>query len=177
MKKIEKIELLIAVILIVIFGGILIYSKIAVKKSESLQIDKTVKSLQNENRFFSIDSSISKYVTAVSNKDTNSIMKLLSKSYINKNNITENNVFNIIESYSEYTKSNTREVYQIKSYNNIYYYYSKVKLEEETFDSTTYLKTVYFKVMIDENKLVFNIEPISETIYLNKIKGATDEEQ
>ncbi len=174
MNKTEKVEITIVVILIVFFCGTLIYSKVVQKNVDDNKIDTTVFALNDVNRFFSIDSSISKYVSYVSNKDVDNIIKVLDKNYKENNNISSSNVFDFVGNYNIGYISSTREIYQVSSNNNIYKYYAKVRLLEETFDSSTFIDNAYFEVTINENELTFAIAPISEIVYMNKIKEATN---
>ena len=169
MKKVEKIELSIVVIFIIIFVGTFIYTKMTEKKTEDQQIDTTVIALADVNRFFTIDSAISKYFSYITSKDDASILTILDSDYIKRNNITASNVYDFVGEYDANISSNLEEAYQISSYNNIYKYYVKVVLRLETLYDSTLQEYVYYIVTINENELTFAMEPISEIIYSNKI--------
>ena len=169
MKKVEKIELSIVVIFIIIFVGSFIYMKFTEKKTEDQQIDTTVIALADVNRFFTIDSAISKYFSYITSKDDASILTILDSDYIKRNNITASNVYDFVGGYDANISSNLEEAYQISSYNNIYKYYVKVVLRLETLYDSTLQEYVYYIVTINENELTFAMEPISEIIYSNKI--------
>ena len=64
-----------------------------------------------------------------------------------------------------------RKYYPFSHYNNIYKYYVKVVLSEETLYESNIQEYNYLIVTIDENTLTFAIEPISELVYNEKIKG------
>lgn len=170
MNKTERIELIIAVTLIIIFGATLIYARSINREVEEEIIDNTVSPVKDVNRYFTIDSAISKYVSYVASEDTSSIIKTLNNEYINNNKITEDNLFDYIKTYGPNYRSNTREIYQISSYNNIYKYYAKVRISDELMDSNTIIGFDYFEITIDEESLTFAIEPISEIVYQNKIE-------
>lgn len=169
MKKVEKIELSIVVIFIIIFVGSFIYMKFTENKTEDQQIDTNVIALVDVNRFFTIDSAISKYFSYVTSKNSESILKILDEDYVSRNNITNDNIYNFVGNYDTNISSGLEEAYQISSYNNIYKYYVKVVLKLETLYDSTLQEYVYYIVTINENELTFAIEPISETMYLNKI--------
>ena len=170
MNKTEKIEIVIIVLLVLVFGGTLIYSKIVNNKVEEERIDETVSIVTDRNRFYTIDSVISKYIISLSFKNSSNVIKMLDNDYIELNNLTENNVLNILESIPENVNSSTREVYQVREYNNIYKYYTKARLMVEDYYSSTFLKNTYFEITINENNLTFAVTPINEMTYLNKIK-------
>ena len=167
MNKTTKIEVVIIILLIAIFGISFIYAKTTERRAEDETIDTTVTALSDVNRFFTIDSAISKYFSYVTSKNSESILKILDEDYIERNNITSSNIYNFVGNYEANIKTSLEEAYQFSSYNNIYKYYVKVALKLETL----YL---YYIVTINENELTFAIEPISETIYLNKIEEGTD---
>ena len=169
MKKVEKIELSIVVIFIIIFVGSFIYMKFTENKTEDQQIDTTVIALVDVNRFFTIDSAISKYFSYVTSKNSESILKILDEDYVSRNNITNDNIYNFVGNYDTNISSSLEEAYQISSYNNIYKYYVKVVLRLETLYDSTLQEYVYYIVTINENELTFAMEPISEIIYSNKI--------
>ena len=169
MKKVEKIELSIVIIFIIILVSTFIYTKMIEKKTEDQQINTSVTALADVNRFFTIDSAISKYFSYVTSKNSESILKILSADYVSRNNITNDNIYNFVGNYDTNISSSLEEAYQFSSYNNIYKYYVKVVLRLETLYDSTFQEYVYYIVTINENELTFAIEPISETMYLNKI--------
>lgn len=176
MNKTEKFEVIIIIILIAVFGGTLIYARGVDKEVREEAIDSTVTPLKEVNRYFSIDSAISKYVSYVVSKDMSSIMKVLNKDFVTDNQITEENIFDYITEYGSNYRSNTREIYQVSSYNNIYKYYAKVRISEENLYNSNIVGYNYFEVTIDEDNLTFALEPISEIMYQEKIEEATSNE-
>ena len=168
MNKTTKIEVVIIILLIAVFGISFIYAKTTEGKADEETIDTTVTALSDVNRFFTIDSAISKYFSYVTSKNSESILKILDEDYIERNNITSSNIYNFVGNYDANIKISLEEAYQISSYNNIYKYYVKVGLKLETLYD-------YYIVTINENELTFAVEPISETLYLNKIEeGASN---
>ena len=175
MNKTTKIEVVIIIILIAVFGISFIYAKTTEGKADEETIDTTVTALSDVNRFFTIDSAISKYFSYVTSKNSESILKILDEDYIERNNITSSNIYRFVGNYNSNIKSNLEEAYQISSYNNIYKYYVKIGLKLETLYDSTLQEYAYYIVTINENELTFAVEPISETLYLNKIEeGASN---
>ena len=175
MNKTTKTEIVIIILLITVFAISFIYAKTTEGKADEETIDTTVTALSDVNRFFTIDSAISKYFSYVTAKNSESILKILDEDYIERNNITSSNIYNFVGNYDANIKTSLEEAYQISSYNNIYKYYVKVGLKLETLYDSTLQGYVYYIVTINENELTFAIEPISETIYLNKIEeGASN---
>lgn len=172
MKKTAKIEIVICIILILVFGGTTIYSNIAKKEAEENKIDTTVFALNDINRYLTIDSSVSKYISYVSSKNNDYTYQVLDKNYLEDNNITTANIFNKIEFYDPNYRGSAKEIYQISSYQNIYKYYVKEQISNETLDTIEFVRYDYFCITLDESNLTFSIMPITENEYNTKIGGA-----
>ena len=172
MNKTSKIELSIVILLVVIFCGSFIYMKSmeVMKANESINTD--VVALADVNRFFTIDSAISKYFSYITLKDGESLLSILDEDYISRNNITTANIYQFVGNYNSNIKTSLEEAYRVSSYKNIYKYYTKVVLNEETLYDSTLQGYNYYIVTINENELTYAIEPISEIIYNNKVKGS-----
>ena len=170
MNKTTKIEVVIIILLIAVFGISFIYAKTIEGKASDETIDTTVVALSDVNRFFTIDSAISKYFSYVTSKNSTSLLKILDEDYIKRNNITPSNIYNFVGNYDSNIRASLKEAYQVSSYDNIYKYYVKVALKLETLYESTLQEYVYYIVTINENELTFAVEPVSETFYLNKIE-------
>ena len=172
MKKMKKSEIIIIIILLLV---IIIAPFFPLFKKEELNeknsIDISVMILKNENRFITIDSIVNTFVSNVKYRNIEALMSILYKMYIEEEKINNSNVLDVLETYDELYISDVREVYQIKEFNNIYVYYVKAKLVEEEFDSfyQTFIKTVYYRVTINENTLTFAIAPIDGDEYMDKV--------
>ena len=171
MNKTSKIELSIVILLVVIFCGSFIYMKSMEVMKDNESINTDVVALADVNRFFTIDSAISKYFSYITLKDGESLLSILDEDYISRNNITTANIYQFVGNYNSNIKTSLEEAYRVSSYKNIYKYYTKVVLNEETLYDSTLQGYNYYIVTINENELTYAIEPISEIIYNNKVKG------
>lgn len=172
MNKTSKIELSIVILLVVIFCGSFIYMKSMEVMKDNESINTDVVALADVNRFFTIDSAISKYFSYITLKDGESLLSILDEDYISRNNITTANIYQFVGNYNSNIKTSLEEAYRVSSYENIYKYYTKVALKEETLYDSTLQGYNYYIVTINENELTYAIEPISEIIYNNKVKGS-----
>ncbi len=175
MNKTAKIEMIISIILIVIFGSLLIYVSVTRSDDDDL-IDTTVSALSDVNRFFTIDSAIAKYFSYVTSQDSDSLLKILDEDYIERNNITSSNIYDFVGSYDTNIKTSLIEAYQVSSYDNIYKYYVKVALKLETIYSSTLQEYTYYIITINENELTYAIEPIYESLYSSKIEEVIEDD-
>ena len=174
MNKTTKTEIVIIILLITVFAISFIYAKVTESRASEERIDTTVTAISDVNRFFTIDSAISKYFSFVTSKNSTSLLKILDEDYIKRNNITSSNIYNFVGNYDSNIRASLEEAYQVNSYNNIYKYYVKVALKLETLYDSTLQEYVYYIVTINENELTFGIEPISESIYLKRVEEATN---
>ena len=172
MNKTSKIELSIVILLVVIFCGSFIYMKSMEVMKDNESINTDVVALADVNRFFTIDSAISKYFSYITLKDGESLLSILDEDYISRNNIITANIYQFVGNYNSNIKTSLEEAYRVSSYKNIYKYYTKVVLNEETLYDSTLQGYNYYIVTINENELTYAIEPISEIIYNNKVKGS-----
>ncbi len=139
-------------------------------------IDNSVIVLDDSNRYLTITSAINKYNTSIKYEETEELLLMLDKIYVKENKIDSKNVLDKIDKFESNFIVNVREVYQVRTYNNIYIYYVKAKLLETSYNSLVdrYIRDIYYKVTINENSLAFAIAPLEEKDYVGKI-GEKDE--
>lgn len=86
------------------------------------------------------------------------IYDLLSENYINKNNITKNNVYSYVENITEYVNFCMLDAKVIKNDNiNQYIIYGFIESAENEF-----ITNKYYIINLDENNNIFSVEPISK---------------
>ena len=172
MKKIKKSEL---IIIIVLCEVMIIATILSLLKKEELNtensIDISVLPVKNENRYMIIESIVDTFVSYVKYRNVDGLMSILDKKYVEKEDINSSNVLDLLETYDELYVVDVREINQIMEYDNIYIYYIKAQLAEEEYSSynQTFIKTVYYQVTINENKLTFAISPLDSDEYIEKV--------
>jgi len=86
------------------------------------------------------------------------IYDLLSENYINKNNITKNNVYSYVENITENVNFCMLDAKVIKNDNiNQYIIYGFIESAENEF-----ITNKYYIINLDENNNIFSVEPISK---------------
>ena len=108
---------------------------------------KVVKKVESASAYFTVQSCINKYISYVSSKNTDSILKTIDSEYIIKNNITEENVLEKVEQISVGTIFEANKMYEeeIDSDNKIYYVLGTLKqdgLENYTIIDNNFCITV-----------------------------------
>ena len=96
------------------------------------------------------------------------ILNLLSKKYINENNITSSNVYDIIETTKENKIVLPIEIIKIYEEENISSY--KVKIITADINNKSDSNEEYYVISIDSNNSTFNIEPIKTSKDLDNYK-------
>lgn len=134
-------------------------------------IDNSVIMLDDSNRYLTITSALNKYNTSIKYEEKEELLLMLDKIYVKENKIDSENVLDKIDTFESNFIINVREVYQVRTYNNIYIYYVKAKLLETNYNSLVdrYIRDVYYKVTINENTIAFAIAPLEEKDYISKI--------
>lgn len=101
------------------------------KNTEFGKINK----LENIDTFFTVLSCINDYMQFNTQKDSQNIYNLLSTEYINKNNITVNNVIQKIKTHDIGTTFMAKEIYEYNNNANISTYFIYGKVIEDNFEN------------------------------------------
>lgn len=101
------------------------------KNTEFGKINK----LENIDTFFTVLSCVNDYMQYNTQKDSQNIYNLLSTEYINKNNITVNNVIQKIKIYDIGTTFMAKEIYEYNNNANVSTYFIYGKVIEDNFEN------------------------------------------
>lgn len=167
MKRISKddIRTLIVVLLVCIICVILVL--ILNIKSNT---DK-MKEVTEYNTFFSVVNHINNYITNISSMQNKKVYDLLDKEYKIQNNLTENNIFDIIETYEENISVKVTKMEYVKVKKG-YVYYVKANLIQNLLDNTKLMKENFKIIVITdfENNTV-SIYPVDNNDYKKIVNG------
>lgn len=155
---------IVCVCAICVFIGIIFSRKSNIEKLEHV----------NEyNVFYSNIKYINNYINKIANSDSNAIYNLLDKKYIENNNITVDNVFENITSYSILSSFKATDMYFVQVKDN-FIYYIEGKIYEDTYEDRILIDDNYSIVLItDNNNLSYSIYPVYNNNYkkiINNIK-------
>ena len=131
-----------------------------------------LKPVDEYNVFFSNVNYINDYIGYIGNKDNVGVYNLLDKKYIEKNNITYDNVFDKIKYYSSDSllKATNMSYFQI---GKNFVYYIEGKIYRNTYDEQILIDDNFsIIVMTDYNNLSFSLYPIDDNYkdIINNIK-------
>ena len=163
-KKDNYILLIIVIIILVSLLGIIYFSD----KDKTLDDNnsKVIYKLVNDySRFFTVNSCVYKYISYLSSKNTNSLLKVLDKEYIDSNNINENNIFDVLPNISGNYSFVSKKMYYNQVSDNYYIYYVYGYTEEDITDEIGHKEYYYFKVNFDQKNNTFSIVPIDSTFF------------
>lgn len=121
------------------------------------------------NTFFTVTSYINDYINNISNQDSSSLYDVLYSDYIDKKNITLNNIYNNIEEYPINSSVKVIKMEYVKLKND-YIYYVEGKVNQITFDGKQEIDNNFKVVVItDFDTLSFAIYPLQEKDNYKKI--------
>lgn len=181
MNQIKKIIIILIILIIAILICIwLINKKITnpnyVGKNQNIEQDisndfiKTVGLVDDYTTFFSVEKMLNNYIKVVRSSNPNDIYNLLDKEYTLQQNITAENVLDVIKDQLEYNSNvRIRTIYGSENINNAeYYVYCMLEKEHQGIES-------YLGLYIDKQNLTYSIEIINKEIFEQKIKTTGSE--
>lgn len=114
------------------------------------------------NTFFTVTSYVNDYINNISNQDSSSLYDVLYSDYIDKKNITLNNIYDNIEKYPINSSVKVTKMEYVKVKND-YIYYVEGKVNQITFDGKQEIDNNFKVVVItDFDTLSFAIYPLQE---------------
>lgn len=159
-------------ILLIIIIGILVsvLGLLYLNKTESNNDDKEeIKYylLNDYSRFFTINSCINKYVTSLQYNKYDNVLKLLDKDYVEKNNISSDNVVDFVDNLDGNYNYITKKVFYTELSEKVINYYVKGYLVSDELDNISNDKIdKYYIVKFDLNNNLFSITPIDGNKYM-----------
>lgn len=131
--------------------------------SSSNLINKEISLLTVEDEYLKIQNTINDYYTKLSIKDNAGLYKILENSYILENNITANNVTDVIYSNYETVNYTAKEIYYNKNSSVTYYFVNGYVFNQTIMeDDFSYEKSVNYMIIVKNSYYV--IRPLSNQI-------------
>lgn len=131
-----------------------------------IEEDKKYENLENVNSstaYFTVQSCVNQYISYVCNKDIEAILVLLDSNYLEKNNITKENVLDQIGEIPENGAFEAEKMYMEKIDENANKYYVLGTLKQDNFEQENVLNDK-FSIIINMNldDMVFSVEPLKD---------------
>lgn len=155
----DDLKTLIVVILVcTIFASIVLVVNI---KSNSEKLE----AVNEYNTFFSTTKYVNSYLNYLSNGDSQAVYNLLFDKYIEKYNITEDNVLSKLNKYPKDISIRVKQMEYVKVKNN-YIYYINGKIIENGYDYEKVIEENFEIIAINDfNNLSVALYPINDTNY------------
>jgi len=167
MNKEERNKKILAIVIIIAVVFLGIY-KIFFEKNivEEEKIDtKTISVLKDNSRFFTVSSCVSKYISYLSEKNTENLLILLSNEYKTNNSINSNNLYNYVGIMDGNKTFSPKKMFEQRISKTIYKYYVSGFIEEDLMESISSDQPYYLIVILDESNMTFAIEPYDGSLF------------
>lgn len=165
-------------VLFIVFVGLfitslIIYNMYNNKELESNEVNNQKYILLSDySRFFTVNSCINKYIVYLQSKDVDSLLKVLDKDYVGKNNINSNNIFNYLGSIDGNNSFVSKKIFYEEISDQYVKYYVYGYISKETIDNLNVEKTdKYYIVTFDLDNQLFSIMPYSGEVFLEDNDG------
>jgi len=126
---------------------------------------ETISVVQNNSKFYTVSSCVSKYLNYLYNSETDKLLILLSNDFKTKNSVNSNNLYNYIGTIDNIKTFNPLKIYQQRISKSVYKYYVKGYTQEEIMDTFTPKEDFYIIVILDEKNMTFEIEPYDGNMF------------
>ena len=121
--------------------------------------------LNDYNEFFTVNSSIFKFIGYLQNKDYDNVLKILDSDYKTNNNINLNNITSFVENLEgNHTFSSKKIYYEILDDNHTKYYVHGY-LTKDIIDGYSERLDRYYIVIFNTKDRIFSIIPSDEINY------------
>ena len=129
------------------------------------QIEKIKPTMINsENTYFTVNKCVEDYLSMLEASQGDVLYEYLNEDYINKNNLSKNDIIEKLVKYNNYDGYVSEEAYELNGeVNSIYFIKGKIDLKE-----------VFFEVTIDYTNSTFDIMPVENEEYNNDINTGVD---
>jgi len=167
----KRYKLLIILILLFLFSIVIYNIRFNDNKEEIVDNKNKINLLNDYSRFFTVNSSVYKYITYLQSKNVDSIVKVLDEDYKVKNNINTDNALDYVEKLDGTYSFVSKKIYyeQLDDYNIKYYVYGY--LVQDLIDGYGEKQDRYYIVLFDTNKNLFSITPFNELEFKEVTNG------
>ncbi len=164
MKRDDLKTLIVVIIVGVICAALLLIVNYK-KNSDKLEIVKS------NNMYFMVINHVNYYISNVASKNSKVIYDILDGKYIEKNSITEDNIFDVINVYpnNSFVKVKNMDYFEVK---NSYVFFVSGIVYQDKYDSTEKIDDDFgLIIVIDRNSSSFSVYPTTNDNYKKDING------
>lgn len=168
--KILKKAIIIAIVILIIIFIVFINNKKEKNYNNINNIEvkeeKKLEEVKSATAFFTVQSCANKYITYVSQDESEEVYKILDKEYINNNRITQNNVLDILNKDKKINGVVTLEVdkmyvEEIDENHNKYYIRGILKEEDVEISNIKVIDNdLEMAIILDFENMIFSVNPL-----------------
>lgn len=129
-------------------------------------INSPYKLVLNHDRYYTVSAALSKFYAYINEDNYQSVVNILDSKYKQDNNITKDNVNNFIKFYDVASNYETKVMCSKEIAKGIFSYL--VSGNDIGMNNGKRLASPYYQVVLDGNKLLFSVKPISKEDYEEK---------
>lgn len=130
-------------------------------------IKKDITKLEDVNKFFSTQKIINDFYTLLNNRETNKLLKVLDSSYIKSKGITENNLYQNLNSNYEITTYVAKNIYYNPNSSITYYFINGYLINDELMgDNSELYENINYLIIVDEITRNYTINPLDSNIQI-----------
>lgn len=149
----------------------------------------TPKKVNNENIYYTVENCIQQYMNYNKNQQVEAIYQMLNQDYIEKNNITQNNLFNIVAPIQQEGELSIKEMYELSGVQYSYYYIKcdidgeehffnvNIDTANDSFDLGIYQQSEYESAIKEEMQVTEGKEKTITLNEYNKVNYSTLSEE
>lgn len=163
-EKSKKIIALVLVIAVIILGLYKLFFEGTNIKKEKIDTE-TISIVRDNDRFYTVSSCASKYINYLSIKDTDNLLILLSEDFKTKKSVNYDNIYSYIGTLDGTKNFVAKKMYEQRVSKNVYKYYVYGYIDNETIYYVSNKQDYYLIVLLDEENMVFAIEPYDGEIF------------
>lgn len=169
----RKKNIILGIIAVIVIITLIFLNRDNLFKKNPTIISGDITMVTDNNRFYTVTSCVSKYLSYLSSGDSSSLLLLLDNDYKETNNITSSNIYQFIDRLDSQYEFNADKMYQEKVNDTVIKYYVSGSISpalyfENMEDSyNVEYREFYVIVNLDLRQGVFSIVPYDGDIFLN----------
>ena len=189
--NLKKCIIAIITVIIIIIVALIILMQFDIEKDENkmhqvtneeyeeflsnLQLN-TVNIVKDRDTFFTVASCVDKYLINIYNENAQNIYELIDQTYIDKFSISQSNVLNKVDNYSELQIFSPKKMYELNENETFSVYYVYGKIRDDAMEEIMPESDFYVTVKLDKVNRTFSIMP-EGYMFSNKLNNTVENNQ